>query len=155
MLARPPVERFVVDHAALTRKVVCVEVCGNVQMHEVGEFLIHHSNARAQRFFRRAEVHFLVKERNGSFVRLLHAREELDERGFSRAVFAYQAMYFAFLDFKPDVFERHDARETLGDAGKAHRDIRHFLPPIIPVVPAPTWRRPFSFCSAGRPRPPE
>ena len=75
---------------------------------------MHHLNAAFFCVRRAADVHPFAIDFNRSAVRAVYAAQNLDQRRFSRAVFAHQTVHFAAPDGKRYVVQRHDAREGFG-----------------------------------------
>jgi hypothetical protein len=66
-------------------------------------------------------MHFLARHDQLAAVRLVGAGDDLDERGFSRAVFAEQGVDFARSQFERDPFERTDGPEGFADVVKCQQ----------------------------------
>jgi hypothetical protein len=52
------------------------------------------------------------------------ARDDLDKRGFARAIFAYERVNFARAKIKGNAFERADSFEGFGDGVSSQNEIR-------------------------------
>ena len=75
-------------------------------------FLVHHRDAVGRRFRWARERNRLAAPQHFAAVALVHASDDLHQRGFARAVFAHQQMDFAFGDFEVAVAQSMHAAKA-------------------------------------------
>jgi hypothetical protein len=90
-----------------------------------GHVLVDGGDAGLLRLARVAEMHGLAVEEHFPFLRLVHARDHLDECGLACAVFAHQCMDLAGLQIEVDAVQGFDARKDLRDAAQLQNGIGH------------------------------
>ena len=108
-----------------------------------GHMLVDGGNAGLLGVTGALEVHRLSVEQHFALVRLVHAHDDFDECGFSRAVLAHQRVDLAGPQIKLDLVQGPDAREDLGDAAQFQYGVGHSFAPFSRL---PRGSRPdFSF----------
>ena len=102
-----------------------------------GEVLEHGRDPELPRNVRVAQDSWAAIDLDGAAGRLVHARENLDERGFAGAVVAQQSQDTTGACLQRDVPKRHDGLELLGDVADGHhRDLDSRDPDRASPVPA-------------------
>jgi len=82
------------------------------------EVLVHHADPAGDGVAGVAEAHLLAVDGDGALVRLLHAVEDLHQRGLAGAVLTDEGVHGAAAHGDLDVVVRDDAGEALGDAAQ-------------------------------------
>ncbi|CAM2160699.1 hypothetical protein PT2222_80283 [Paraburkholderia tropica] len=122
-------ERLLVEHAEAVGQLPEHQVVGHGQLGHEMQFLIDDRDARVERGARGREALLHAAQAQRARLRLVHAREHLEQRGLARAVLAHQAVHLARAHVERHAVERLHARKTHGDA--VELQIRA-LPLLIP-----------------------
>ena len=128
--------RFVpVDALALHQLVTEEDVLRDAQLRDQGELLIDDGDARKLAFLDRMELHDLAVQDDVALVAaiLMNARQDLHQRGLSRAVLADKAVDLSALNGEIHVLKRLDTGKGLGDVFHLKKNFTHnttsgFLP---------------------------
>jgi hypothetical protein len=91
------------------------EILGDAQIGATGELLMHHGNARSPRIAGCREADAVSPDVDRPTVRLMDARQNFAERGFSRAVFAHQGVHLAARKRQRHAIKRRGAPEGFRD----------------------------------------
>ncbi|MNN36538.1 hypothetical protein D3C81_1504390 [compost metagenome] len=99
-----------------------IDVFGHRQFVEHHGFLVHGGNAGIHRILRVGKQHSLAAQFHAARIRLINARQGLDQGRLAGAVFTDQRHDFTGAYRQRHVFQRGDAMEVLADAVQAqHR----------------------------------
>src|SRR5579859_74426 len=77
-----------------------INILGDSQMVHQVEFLVNNADAEQLRSSRRRDFDFLALDKNTSCVLGIDSRQHFHQRGLASAVFAYEGMYLAGIQFK-------------------------------------------------------
>src|SRR6185437_2412425 len=100
-------------------------VFGHAHVRRERELLVDGDDAEPLRVLRRGEGRRLAVQRNRAGVRLLRARQDLQQRRFAGAVLAKQRVDFAGGDFEPHIVKRLHAGKALADSRHAEERLDH------------------------------
>ena len=90
-------------------------VFGDVELRRDGQLLINTGDAAAHGVAGGGKADGLAVDQYFAAVRRMRAGNDLDKRGFARAVLTAERVHFAGVDVKADVRQRDHAGEGLGD----------------------------------------
>ena len=125
----------VVKQATLFDPLVDKNIVGNTEQLLNIQFLINTCDAGGSRIVRVLEVLLHAVDEDLAFVRLVHARQNLDQRGFTRAVLADQAENLTGLYRQVHVLQSHNARKPLGCVFQLYYVFTH----CIITFSSPRW----------------
>ena len=116
--------------AAPARGVAHEDVLGDGELGVEAELLVHRGDAGGLGLVRAVEADLLAVDADRAAVRLVDARDDLDERGLAGPVLADEGMDLTGGDREVDVLQRADTREGLGDAFQREQ-LCHALPVVL------------------------
>ena len=117
-LLRPPPQRPPADDSEPLRPAAEGDVLGDGEASGIGELLEDHADAEPARRHRIEGVVSLTSDHDLALVRLVVARDDLDERRLARAVLAEQREHGSALREQVDALQDLDAAERLADAAR-------------------------------------
>ncbi len=97
--------------ASAARGVAHEDVLGHGELRVEAQLLVHRGHAGGLGLVGAVEADLLAIDADGAAVRLVHARDDLDERGLAGPVLADEGMDLAGSDREVDVLERADTGE--------------------------------------------
>ena len=126
-LLRLPIEPPIVEQEARPAARLAAEedVLGDRQVRRQVQLLVDHADAKVQRGSRVGDLDRLPLEPDLAGVGLVHAGQDLHQRGLAGAVLADQGVDLAGTELEACVGERVDAGEVLGDPGHLDQQVTH------------------------------
>ena len=130
-LRRALMHRAVVQQRALFEPLIDVDVVCDIQELLDVQLLVNAGDACLDRFLGGVEMHFLPVHDDLPLVRLMYARQGLDQRRLARAVLSDQAEDLTRLYVEVHLVERDDTRKCLTDILQFYNILTHSIPPFL------------------------
>ena len=114
---------FIIHEAVLQGQLAHKNVFRNGDGGNIVQFLMNYADSRFGGLRGQFKMHRFAIHSDFTGIGLINAGQNLDQRGFARAVFAQQRHHFALAKGKRNVSQRLNARKLLVDTVRLDEDI--------------------------------